>query len=74
MKKQVLREYRLLAHDVIRVAPISSFLELEARLLGLPVLNKPPAQIATDTYLQQLSFVRYDLIETGCRWHCGFDL
>jgi hypothetical protein len=74
MEKQVLREYRLLAHDVIRVAPISSFLELESRLLGLPVLSKPPVQIATDTYLQQLSFVSYDFIETWRRWHCGFDL
>ncbi|EJM20987.1 hypothetical protein PMI22_02341 [Pseudomonas sp. GM21] len=74
MEKQVLREYRLLAHDVIRVAPISSFLELESRLLGLPVLYKPLAQIATDTYLQQPAFSSHDLIETGCRWHCDFDL
>ncbi len=36
---QVLREYRLLAQDVIRIAPFSSFLKLETRLLGLPVLN-----------------------------------
>ena len=41
LEEQVLREYRLFAQDITRIAPISSILKLEPILLGLPVLNQP---------------------------------
>lgn len=70
----MLREYRLLAHDITRVAPIPSFLEVKTRLPRLPVLNKSFAQVAADAYLQQRAIIGHDLIKPRCRRHGGFDL
>jgi hypothetical protein len=41
LEEQMLREYRLFAQDITRIAPISSVLKLEPILLGLPVLSQP---------------------------------